>query len=156
MAKVRVTKNGNIHHLQFGTLGCTVLGPHQWDDAEWDEFLDSPDPETAKPAVATLTIYVAPLTVNAYQRKKSAARADLTTIKHMAVLTDSAIARGVTTAFGWITQKFVIKCYPLSELRAALRWLSECGAEFDAGEVEEQMTAIMRELAPVVQRQSRG
>src|SRR5262245_48700981 len=151
MPNVRVTRAGNIRNVQFGTLGCTVLGPHQWDDAEWDEFLSSADPETV-PAVGTLTIYVASLTVNAYQRKKSAARAEQTTIKHMAVLTDSAIARGVTTAFGWITQKFVIKCYPLNELDRALRWLAEQGAVFDAAEVKDAMNAILRELEPKLRR----
>jgi stage II sporulation SpoAA-like protein len=151
MARVFVTKNQNLRSLQFGELGASVLGPYQWDDAEWEEYLSSSD-DSPYVAIASLAVYVAPLEVNAKQRKRSAERIASTKVKYIAVVTDSAIARGVTTAFGWITQRYAIKAYALRELDDALTWLLECGVKFDRDEVKTQLTAIMAELEPIVRR----
>ncbi len=61
--------------------------------------------------------------------------------KRIALLTESSIARGAMTAFGWLMRKSLLRPFKPSEYREAIDWLRE-GATFDVSEAKRTFADI--------------
>lgn len=143
-----VTDGGNCRVVRTGGVFLSVLGPGQWDDAEWLDFLLMCDRASKLPGVpqakSSLTVTVGAMPTTA-QRKQSAEhnKGVEGQLKRIAMLTDSALVRGVLTAFGWLMPGPKLSSFSMTEEDAAFAWLSEVDS-FDVEQAKRLLHEMLR------------
>lgn len=120
-----------------GELMLSVCPPTAWSDERWRAYLELIIEYNERFGRPLAVLNFSPPTPSATQRaimKTYASRMQIAEIKRFAVLSESAIVRGVMTALGWLIPvrpgHMENKPFKPSEVDVALGWLAEV-ARFD-------------------------
>src|SRR5512147_1959684 len=111
--------------MRYARVGVTMLSVHDHrdpSDADWTEYVEAYEAAARDHGVRGLLAVSRGGGPNARQRKHVVDRLGRYGYIKTAVCSSSAIARGITTAIGWLTPA-QLKGFGYAERDAALAWL---------------------------------
>ena len=131
--------NGHLHWYRVGSVSLNVCNAARIDDNDWRAYLEGVLELGKGEPVASVTHFMGVLP-NSVQRKITADFVRLHRLPRISIafLTDSAVARGTITAFGWILPSARTRAFKPSELAAGLDWLATI-TPLDRREIERCM-----------------
>jgi DNA-binding transcriptional LysR family regulator len=126
---------GECFFRQIDTLAMTLCVAKELPDDEWDRYVVAGHTLAKKygqPTKVALAMF-AEAHPSAHQRGKLTTYLNahhVPQLVRIAVLTDSAIIRGILTALGWALPRTTMRAFEVDALTDCLKWLHE-GAPFD-------------------------
>jgi hypothetical protein len=139
-------------NARVGELSVQTTSARPIVDAEWDQYIENCKAEFAEEGGLPVAVLQYSLVVfpSATQRRElesaQAAFGSYEDIKRVAIITDSALARGAMAAILWLLRlKTQVRGFSRRDVRGALQWLAQV-ARFSEEEAWRVLNASVQEV----------
>lgn len=146
------TRRGSVGSARVGELWIFVMPDRPVDDALWREHLENCAAEVRRNGpYAGVLGWAAKNGPSAAQRRimtvEYADRLRLDKQRRFALITESALVRGIMTALGWVSPGTKMNAFAPSDVDRAFDWIAEDGIVFDRKQAEEALRSLRLEVA---------
>lgn len=140
------TDGGEVSAARVGDLWIYVGPDRPLDDATWREYLDLCAQEVKRNGPYPGILVWAPRHgPTAHQRRimteQYGAALRLDRQRRFALITESALVRGIMTALSWVASGTKMNAFAPSDVDAAFAWLAE-EIRFDEGEAKDALQSL--------------